>query len=87
MTQEFLTVDEFAKRLKIGRSTLFDWMSKDILVSGKHYLRVGRVLRFLWSDDVVIALLERSAVPPQLSQTATTKAKPAAARNTINWDY
>jgi len=87
MTQEILTAEEFAQRLKIGRSTLFDWLSKDILVSGKHYLKVGRVLRFVWCDDVVITLLERSTAATELRQSASKKSKPVAAIKTIDWNY
>lgn len=87
MTHEILTAEEFADRLKIGRSTLFDWMNKEILVSGKHYMKVGRVLRFVWSDDVVLTILERSTATTELRQPASKIVKPVAAKNTIDWDY
>lgn len=87
MTKEILTAEEFAERLKIGRSTLFDWLGKGILVPGKHYMKVGRVLRFVWSDEVVISLLELSAMAAQPRQVDSKKANPAAATNPINWDY
>ncbi|MDK9717177.1 MAG: helix-turn-helix domain-containing protein [Trichlorobacter sp.] len=57
---ELLTPEEFAERLKIGRSTLFDWLGKGILVPGQHYFKIGRVLRFVWSDELVQCLLERT---------------------------
>lgn len=86
MEQEILTAEEFAARLKIGRSTLFDWLNKGILVSGKHYLKVGRILRFVWSDDVVTLLNESVAVTTS-RQPASKRDNRVAAKNTINWDY
>jgi len=87
MKHEILTPEEFAERLKIGRSTLFEWLQKGILVPGKHFLKVGRVLRFVWSDDVVITLLELSSQPAQRRQVAGKKSAPVAAQNPVNWDY
>lgn len=59
-THELLTPEEFANKLKIGRSTLFEWIGKGILLPGKHYFKVGRVLRFVWSDELIQSLLERT---------------------------
>jgi len=87
MEQEILTAEEFAARLKIGRSTLFDWLNKEILVSGKHYLKVGRILRFVWSDDVVTTLLNVSVAVTTSRQPASKRDNRVAAKNTINWDY
>lgn len=87
MKHEILTPEEFAERLKIGRSTLFDWLQKGILVPGKHFLKVGRILRFIWSDDVVITLLELSSQAAQRRQAGGRKNNPVAARNPIDWDY
>jgi len=87
MTKEILTPEEFAERLKIGRSTLFDWLGKGILVPGKHFMKVGRVLRFVWSDEVVVSLLELSTMAAQPRQVGSTKVNQAAATNPINWDY
>lgn len=87
MTKEILTPEEFAERLKIGRSTLFDWLGKGILVPGKHFMKVGRVLRFVWSDEVVVSLLELSAMAAQPRQIGSKKTNPVAATNPINWDY
>ncbi len=87
MEQEILTAEEFAARLKIGRSTLFDWLNKGILVSGKHYLKVGRILRFVWSDDVVTTLLNVSVAVTTSRQPASKRDNRVAAKNTINWDY
>ena len=56
MNKDILTPEEFAQRLKIGRSTLFDWIRSGILVSDVHFVKVGRIPRFGWSDDVLFTL-------------------------------
>jgi predicted site-specific integrase-resolvase len=43
MSQEILTSDEITQRLKISRSTLFEWIRKEVLISGSHYLKEGRI--------------------------------------------
>src|SRR5450759_4246326 len=60
-TPELLTVEQFAQRLQVSRATVFTWIQKQILVPGRHFLKIGRVLRFCWSDDFVTCLLNDSA--------------------------
>ena len=86
MAIDILTPEEFAERLKIGRSTLFEWLRKGVLVPGEHYFKQGRILRFMWSDAVVATLLEATRQPaapekPQLRQ------KPQPSQPGINWEY
>ena len=86
---ELLTVEQFAQRLQVSRATVFAWMQKKILVQGRHFLRLGRVLRFPWSEDLVASLLELSAqtlpvVPPPLAPVAVTRKKRPSA---MNWEY
>lgn len=93
-THELLTPEEFSERLKIGRSTLFEWLGKGILIPGKHYFKIGRVLRFIWSDELIQSLLERTVTiridGDSLSRGQTDK-KPVKPGNkqkpTINWEY
>ena len=94
--QEVLTAEEFAERLKIGRSSLFEWLRKGVLIPGKHYFKVGRVLRFVWSEAIITDLLQQTdtgsvsggnlppAKPPvcQPRGARTGRSKPQ-----INWDY
>ncbi len=90
MIMEILTPEEFAERMKIGRSTVFDWKSKGILKSGKHFIQQGRKLLFVWSDDTIISLLE-SSVQPDVANAARPVAtkKPRrtqSSKTPINWD-
>jgi len=80
MLHEILTPDEFAQRLKIGRTTLFEWIRNGVLVPGKHYVRIGRILRFLWSDDVLISL-EMPKAKEKAEKYVHQK------RSKINWGY
>jgi len=45
---ETLTTEEFAKKLKIKKPTIEDWIRTGHLVNGKHYIKVRSVVRFLW---------------------------------------
>lgn len=92
--QEILTADEFAQRLKIGRSSLFEWMRKGVLIPGKHYFKVGRVLRFVWSDEAIMNLLELSAesddggaVCPSAPASVVSSKRGSKRGIAINWDY
>jgi hypothetical protein len=86
---EILTVEEFANRLKVSRATLFSWMKRGILAQGRHFFKRGRVLRFIWSEELIQGLLEDSGeaagkrlpVKPSTMQIQKEKSTP------INWGY
>lgn len=82
MANELLTPTEFAAKLKVGRSTLFDWLRQGLLVPGKHYFKVGRVLRFVWDDNTIATLLEATRQPK-----APAKQRPITTKPGINWEY
>ena len=87
---EFLLIDEFAERLKVGRSTIFDWKKKGILKAGQHYIQQGRVLRFFWAKDVLLNLNENIDPSPKNEQKAEAhlpKEKSVPRKVGINLDY
>lgn len=84
MAQEILTPEEFAQRLKIGRSTLFEWIRNGVLVPGRHFVKIGRVLRFSWNDDVLFTLETEKETSKE--QTKTPK-KNRCQQSNINWNY
>lgn len=89
-TAELLTVDQFAEKLQVSRATVFGWMQRDILIQGKHFFRLGRVLRFPWSTERVDALLQTSAqqLPPQPSPSLSpVVASRKKSKTPINWEY
>lgn len=84
MAAEILTLMEFAERLKVGRSTVFEWLRQGVFLPGKHFIKVGRVLRFIWSDDIVATLAEATERP---QQPASKRRMPSSAKHGINWEY
>lgn len=56
MGQEVLTTMEFAKRCKVGRTKVFQWIRDGVLVPGKHFIKVDRIIRFYWRDDILFSL-------------------------------
>jgi len=45
---ELLTVEQFAQRFQVSRTTVFAWLKNGNLQEGIHYVRLGRILRFRW---------------------------------------
>jgi len=89
VTPEFLTVEQLAERLQVSRATLFMWMQKGFLASGRHYFKRGRVLRFIWSHELIQELLtgspvgEGNASPVKPLATTVTRKKSSP----VNWEY
>ncbi len=89
---ELLTVEQFAERLQVSRTTVFEWLKTGNLEQGKHYFKIGRILRFVW--DVTLFLLDnrrkhsprRKAVPlpcrPKDHRRQSIPSQPA-----VNLDY
>jgi len=87
-TPDVLTVEQFAERLQVSRATVFAWMQKNILVQGRHFFKIGRVLRFVWNAEAVAVLLNCSAGPTL--QTAKVAPLPTAGgrkSSAINFEY
>ncbi len=53
MHTELLNVESFAKRLNISRTKVFEWKRTGILKPGHHYIKRGRILRFIWDLDLI----------------------------------
>lgn len=51
---DLLTVEEFADKLKVSRSTVFGWLKSGLLQEGKHYFRIGRIIRFVWDAGLFL---------------------------------
>lgn len=56
---EVLLMEEFADRLKVGRSTICNWKNDGTLVAGRHYIQKGKVLRFIWAIDLILELHDK----------------------------
>ncbi len=91
MSFEVILIDEFARRLKISRATIFEWKKKGVLVPGRHYFQRGKVLRFFW-DRGVVAELDNSPQPganpmPATDPQSITGKNLDIGKPGINWDY
>lgn len=88
---ELLSTEEFAARLKVSRSTVFEWIKTGKLEAGKHFLRIGRTIRFPWGRELLEALLADSVVarPPAPRQTSARPASRARPRGgpAVDLDY
>ena len=82
---EIITIESLAERLHVSRATLFNWLQRGIFTQGKHFFKQGRVLRFIWGDDLVHALAGNIQEP---SKTVTA-ARPVQSKKSspLNWDY
>ena len=86
---ELLTVEQLAQRLHISRATVFLWMQRGIIVKGRHYFKRGHVLRFIWSEDLILQLLTDTTEDAGKRPTIKPDVKPLQhiKSNPINWDY
>ena len=51
---ESLRIDQYAKRLKVGRTTIFKWKKEGTLVPGRHFIKKGKIVRYIWARDLII---------------------------------
>ena len=51
---ELLTVEQFAERMQVSRTTVFGWLKNEVLQDGVHYFRIGRILRLCWREGLFL---------------------------------
>jgi len=78
---ELLTVEEFARRFRVGRSTVFLWIASKKMLQGIHYFKIGKTLRIPWSVELLASLSADSV------ETQSAPVKSGKNRNIINLDY
>ncbi|MGA2227014.1 MAG: DNA-binding protein [Syntrophobacteraceae bacterium] len=89
---EIISLEEFAKRMGVARTTVFEWIKRGKLLPGRHFIKMGRVIRFEWGPDLLKKLYEDSDaatvtspnVKPQPTRSSRTGSKQKAA---IDLDY
>jgi hypothetical protein len=88
---ELLSVGEYAKRFCVSRTTIFEWKKRGILIPGRHYMQIGRTLRFFWSSEVICGLHEGNSRHTENNKKHPIKsAMPKKASNkksAINMEY
>ncbi len=79
---ELLTVEEFALRFRVGRSTVFFWIANKKMLQGIHYFKVGKTIRIPWSVELLTSL---STDPVEVE--APHAIRTGKKRNSINFDF
>ncbi len=51
MQNEMLTVEQFAERMQISETTVWNWIKTRRLQRGRHYLAIAKVVRIPWSTE------------------------------------
>jgi hypothetical protein len=91
-TTELIKLEEFAKRINVGRTTVFEWIKQGKLLPGRHFIKLGRVIRFPWGPELLEKLHEDSdsipgpapaSKPQQRSQCRTNSGRKAV----VDLDY
>jgi hypothetical protein len=59
-TGEMLTPEEFADRMNICRTIVYEMMTDNRLRAGRHYILLNSKKRFPWGADLIRKLLEDS---------------------------
>lgn len=77
-TAELITVEDFAKRMKVGRTTVFEWIKNGRLLPGRHFIKIGRIIRFQWGQDLLRKLHEESDPDGDSNKSVEKKRRPSS---------
>lgn len=67
---ELLTVEEFAARMRVSRTTVFEWLKTGVMEEGTHFFRIGRIIRFVWDATL---FLKRARKAPGRTKSVRPK--------------
>ncbi len=86
---DLLTVEEYAERLKVSRTTVFGWLKNGLLQEGKHYFRLGRIIRFVWDTGLLLKQKKKAKVTRDFESAVSAKQrqKHTPSQPGINLDY
>ncbi|SEA16032.1 hypothetical protein SAMN05660420_01426 [Desulfuromusa kysingii] len=82
---DLLTVEDFAEKMKVAKSTAHDWIASGELVDGKHYVRIRSVIRILW--PTVIEILYAEANEKRLAKPEALQLQKSTLQEGINLSY
>ena len=85
-TKELLTIEQFAERMQISRSTAYNWVASGKLQAGVHVIRLGNVVRIIWCDQLLYHLLMLSASDDDKTGKFVLKRKGTGGRNRVALD-
>ena len=90
-TFELLHIEEYAKRIKVGRTTIFKWKREGILVPGRHFIKRGKIVRFIWEPNLIREIHEntekQSGNSNQQGISSTQKSLKTRNKSSINFEY
>jgi len=92
---ELLTVEQFAIKMLVSRTTVFFWLKNNDLREGVHYFRIGRVLRFRWHEGLFFnnkkprqqTKAKATETPTQKDRSRDTRRLHAPCSPSVNLDY
>jgi hypothetical protein len=88
---ELLPVEEYAKRLHVGRTTIFKWKESGKLVPQQHFIQKGRMVRFIWELETIRSLHDKDTPNSDSknleSDYMTEKKKDSTKKSPINFNY
>lgn len=81
ISREFLTIEQFALRLQISKSTAYSWIATGRIQAGAHLVHLGSVIRIVWSDDLLEHLLLESVGQDKKAGRPPLRRKGTGGRN------
>jgi excisionase family DNA binding protein len=75
---DMLSIEEFAAKMSVGRTTVHEWLKSGRLRPGRHFIKIGGTIRFIWGAELLQRLLEDSIeeVPKQEAHTTDIRVNP-----------
>jgi hypothetical protein len=86
LAAEYLTIQQFADRLRVSRSTAYGWIAMGKLIAGEHVLHIGGVIRITWGNDLMSHLLELSRNEREPAERPPLKRTGKGGRNRVSVD-
>lgn len=57
---EMLSIDQFAAKMGVSRTTVYEWFKSGYLSPGRHYIKIGKTTLFAWGAELLQKLHEDS---------------------------
>ena len=86
---ELINIEEYANRLKVGRTTIFKWKQEGALIPGRHFFKKGKIVRYIWARDLIMEIHEKTKnIPQTIKQDPIgSKTKSPNKQSTLNFEY
>lgn len=57
---EMLSIEQFATKMGVSRTTVYEWFKSGYLKPGRHYIKIGKTTLFAWGAELIQKLHEDS---------------------------